>query len=78
MDRHEKRILRLRNHVLNHKYKYFIEDIAEAFDLAIKENTIYLSDKTVDELKDIAKEKGLEGYSKLKKEELIELLTGGE
>lgn len=35
-----------------------------------------LSSKTVTELKDKAKEKGLEGYSNMKKEELIELIEG--
>lgn len=33
-------------------------------------------DLTVKELKDIAKKKELEGYSDLKKDELIELLEG--
>ena len=32
---------------------------------------------TIEELKDMAKEKGLEGYSNMKKEELIELLLKG-
>ena len=31
---------------------------------------------TLDELKDLAKEKNLKGYSKLSKEELIKLLKG--
>lgn len=34
------------------------------------------SDLTISELKALAKEKGLEDYSKLKKEELIDLLKG--
>lgn len=33
-----------------------------------------LEDMTLDELKDLAKEKNLKGYSKLSKEELIKLL----
>lgn len=60
----------------------FIQDINEAHELAIKEDyVIYLNSKKVGELKDIAKEKGLEGYSNMKKEELIEVLKeleGGE
>ena len=35
-----------------------------------------LEDMTLDELKDLAKEKNLKGYSKLSKEELIKLLKG--
>ncbi len=34
------------------------------------------SELTISELKALAKEKGLEDYSKLKKEELIDLLKG--
>ena len=37
-----------------------------------------LADMKVAELKDLCKEKGLEGYDNLKKEELIILLKGAE
>ena len=39
-----------------------------------KVEKVDLSEKTLTELKEIAKEKGIKGYSKLKKEELLEVL----
>jgi len=39
-----------------------------------KKEKVDLSTKTLTELKEIAKEKGIKGYSKLKKEELLEVL----
>jgi small subunit ribosomal protein S2 len=47
------------------------EEVKEKPAKAKKED---LSDKTLTELKEIAKERGIKGYSKLKKEELLEVL----
>ena len=40
----------------------------------VKEEKVDLTTKTLTELKEIAKERGIKGYSKLKKEELLEVL----
>jgi hypothetical protein len=50
---------------------YGVAEIAEG---EIKEETINLSKLSVKELKDLAKEKGIQGYSSLGKEELIKAL----
>lgn len=49
--------------------------IAQGFKLAGKDSSNGdISQLTVEKLKELAKEKGLEGYSKLSKDELINLL----
>ena len=54
-----------------------IGDIEEAHDIAIKENYIKsLEELKVEELKELAKEKEIKGYSKMNKEELIAALAG--
>lgn len=76
-DRYQRRVLKLRNHVLNQeaiaKEKNFIEDFEEAFDLAIREN---IEKMKVEELKELAKARDIKDYSKMKKEELIAALAG--
>lgn len=44
----------------------------------VEEDKNYLSALKVDELKDLAKQKGLDGYSDMKKAELIELIENAE
>lgn len=71
MDRYQKRVLKLRNHVLSHN-----KEVAATERTANEEREF--EEMTVDALKELAKERGLEGYSKLKRHELIDLLIEGE
>ena len=45
-------------------------------DIELEAKDVNLQDKKVSELKEMAKEKGIEGYSKMKKDELIAALAG--
>ena len=50
------------------------KEVVEKPKKAKKEETVDLTSKTLTELKEIAKERGIKGYSKLKKDELLEVL----
>lgn len=41
-----------------------------------KQKVVILDSLTVPELKDVAKEKGVSGYSKMNREELLDVLSG--
>lgn len=56
---------------------YKVEEINEQEE-ELKEPNDDLQSLKVDDLKKMAKEKGIEGYSDMKKEELIKALKGGE
>lgn len=64
MDSYQRRVQKLRDHVLSHN-KQENESTGEER---------LLEDLKVEELKDLAKEKGIKGYSNLKREELIDML----
>ncbi len=65
----ERRVKRLRDHVLSHTKD-------EAPKTGLEEDGINLEELTVDDLRAIAKEKEIESYSKMKKDELIQALKG--
>ncbi|HBG5685940.1 TPA: Rho termination factor N-terminal domain-containing protein [Clostridioides difficile] len=49
--------------------------IQDGFKLLEDKKNIDIENSTLEELKNLAKENGIEGYSKLKKDELIEKLN---
>lgn len=60
----DRRVARLRSHVQGHAKLNEKEDIKTE-----------IGNLTVKELKEVAKEKNIEGYSNMKREELLEILT---
>lgn len=82
MSNYEKRVLRLRNHVLSHKTKKFIKDIEEAHNMALKENEvarpIEYEEITKADIIKMLEEKGIEHNPRDKKEDLYNLLLGSD
>lgn len=70
MDRQQKRVLKLRNHVLNQSNNLKENELQE---LESEEN-YKLEDLTVKELKDEAKAKEIEGYTNMNKEQLMDAI----
>lgn len=52
-----------------------VEDILPEIEQEVDEDNTDLTDMSVKQLKELAKEKGIEGYSKLDKDSLIQTLV---
>lgn len=73
MDRYQRRVQRLRKHVLENNEKL---NETETIEFLSNAENLEFEDLTVPELKKIVKEKGIAGYSDMTKPELLEILEG--
>lgn len=93
MDRNQRRMLRLREHVLSHKTNLFVKNIDEAFNMAIEENevieksivnlkedsnAIVYNELTKAEISELLDDKRIDYNSRDNKEKLVELLLGSD
>ena len=67
-----------RDKLIGKGFTEITDSIHKAIVLEGEGEIVNLSELNVSELKTLAKERGLEGYSNMKREELLEILEGGE
>ncbi|HHT03010.1 MAG TPA: hypothetical protein GX005_01650 [Bacteroidales bacterium] len=79
MDRSQKRILRLREHVLGNRETTGVEDdlIVNSVENKENESTEY-SELTIGKLKELLDQRGIEYNSRTKKDDLIKLIEGAD